>query len=137
MAKIMASKANGGICPFTSKKIFLPITIHNYLSMMYSCGIYDFSGEYALSVVLPAKSGVSGAIAIQNVGSVAIFSHRFDHNHNSVKGVEFSKRLVEKFSFHNYEHITHCDKINLIEKRMVVESNLTFELIWVANAGDL
>lgn len=136
MAKIMASIANGGICSFTSKKIFSPTTIHNCLSMMYSCGIYDFSGKYALSVGLPAKSGVSGAIAIPNVGSVAIFSHRLDYNHNSVRGVEFSKRLVEKFIFHNYEHITHCDKINPIEKRMAVESNLTFELIWAISAGD-
>lgn len=62
MAKIMASIANGGICPFTSKKIFSPTTIHNCLSMMYSCGIYDFSGDYAFSVGLPAKSGVSGAL---------------------------------------------------------------------------
>lgn len=139
MAKIMASIANGGVCPFTSKKIFSPTTIRNCLSMMYSCGMYDFSGEYAFSVGLPAKSGVSGAlaIAIPNVGGFAIFSPRLDPNHNSVRGVEFSKRLIEKFSFHNYDHITHCDKINPVENRMVVESNLTFELIWAASAGDL
>ncbi|MDE4986399.1 glutaminase, partial [Francisella tularensis subsp. holarctica] len=60
MAKIMASIANGGVCPFTSKKIFSPTTIRNCLSRMYSCGMYDFSGEYEFSVGLPAKSGVSG-----------------------------------------------------------------------------
>ncbi|MDE4996692.1 ankyrin repeat domain-containing protein, partial [Francisella tularensis subsp. holarctica] len=30
-----------------------------------------------------------------------------------------------------------CDKINPVENRMVVESNLTFELSWAASAGDL
>lgn len=139
MSKIMGSLANGGICPLTNKKVFSPTTIRNCLSMMYSCGMYDFSGEYAFSVGLPAKSGVSGAlvIAIPNVGGFAIFSPRLDKNHNSVRGVEFSKRLVEKFSFHNYDHITHCDKINPVENRMLVESNLTFELVWAASTGDV
>ncbi|MDE4978094.1 glutaminase, partial [Francisella tularensis subsp. holarctica] len=88
---------------------FTPTTILNCLSMMYSCWMYDFSGEYAFSVGLPAKSGVSGAlaIAIPNVGGFEIFSPRLDPNHNSVRGGEFSKRLIEKFSLHNYDHRTH------------------------------
>ncbi|MDE4990523.1 glutaminase, partial [Francisella tularensis subsp. holarctica] len=77
---------------FTIKKIFSPTTIRNCLSMMYSCVMYDFSGEYAFSVGLPAKSGVSGALAISipNVGGFAIFYPRLDPNHKSVRGVEFS-----------------------------------------------
>ncbi|TDT72616.1 L-glutaminase [Allofrancisella inopinata] len=139
MAKIMSTIANGGICPFTNKKIFSPTTIRNCLSMMYSCGMYDFSGEFAFSVGLPAKSGVSGAlvIAIPNVGGFAIFSPRLDPNHNSVRGVEFSRRLVNRFSFHNYDHIDRNDKINPIENRMLAESSLVFELIWAASTGDL
>ncbi|MED7788486.1 glutaminase A [Francisella sp. 19X1-34] len=139
MAKIMASISNGGICPLTNKKVFSPTTVRNCLSMMYSCGMYDFSGEYAFSVGLPAKSGVSGAlvIAIPNVGGFAIFSPRLDSNHNSARGVEFSKRLVDKFSFHNYDHIDCSNKINPVENRMTAESNLTFELIWAASTGDI
>lgn len=139
MAKIMSTIANGGICPLTNKKIFSPTTIRNSLSMMYSCGMYDFSGEYAFSVGLPAKSGVSGAlvIAIPNVGGFAIFSPRLDAKHNSARGVEFSRRLVDKFNFHNYDNIDNNHKINPIENRMMVESNLTFELIWAASTGDL
>lgn len=139
MAKVMSTLANGGISPLTSKKIFSPTTIRNSLSMMYSCGMYDFSGEYAFSVGLPAKSGVSGAlvIAIPNVGGFAIFSPRLDNNHNSVRGVEFSRRLVDKFSFHNYDQIESNNKINPVENRMMIESNLTFELIWAASIGDI
>ncbi len=139
MSKIMSTIANGGICPLTNKKIFSPTTIRNSLSMMYSCGMYDFSGEYAFSVGLPAKSGVSGAlvIAIPNVGGFAIFSPPLDNNQNSVRGVEFSRRLVEKFRFHNYDQIGNNEKISPIENRMMVESNLTFELIWAASIGDI
>jgi glutaminase len=43
MSKVAATLANGGICPITNEKIFSPNTVKNCLSVMYSCGMYDFS----------------------------------------------------------------------------------------------
>lgn len=138
-ARILSTIANGGICPLNNKKVFSPATVKNCLSMMYSCGMYDFSGEYAFTVGLPAKSGVSGAlmIVIPNVGGFAIFSPRLDENHNTVRGVDFSKRLVEKFSFHNYEHVERGNKLNPAENQMTSSANPTLELIWAASQGDI
>ena len=139
MAKSMSTLANGGVCPFNNTRVFSPTTVRNCLSMMYSCGMYDFSGEYAFSVGLPAKSGVSGALVIvaPNVGSFALFSPRLDSNHNSVRGVEFSRLLVNKFAFHCFDHDDINDKINPVENRELAEYNFTFELIWAASTGDM
>lgn len=107
MATVAATFANGGICPMTDKRVFSPSTTKNCLSLMYSCGMYDFSGEYAFSVGLPAKSGVSGAmfIVVPGVCGIALYSPRLDSLGNTVRGVEFSKRLVETFPFHTYANV--------------------------------
>merc|ERR1711970_699229 len=104
MAVIAATFANAGICPVSDKKIFAPGTVQNCLSLMYSCGMYDFSGELAFTVGLPAKSGVSGAlmIVIPNVMGIAVWSPRLDSMGNSVQGVDFCTELVKRFNFHNY-----------------------------------
>ena len=107
MSVIAATLANGGVCPLTGVRVFEPATVQKCLSLMYSCGMYDFSGEWAFRVGPPAKSGVSGVIMIvvPNVMGVVCWSPRLDENGNSVRGIDFSKRLVDTFNFHNYDHM--------------------------------
>ena len=64
MSIVASTFANGGICPITGDKVLEPETVRNCLSLMYSCGMYDYSGEFAFTIGLPAKSGVSGAVMI-------------------------------------------------------------------------
>jgi glutaminase len=56
VATIGATFANGGMCPETGERVFGAETVKNCLSMMYSCGMYDYSGEFAFTVGIPAKS---------------------------------------------------------------------------------
>lgn len=75
-AAVAATLANAGICPMNGEKIVDSQTVKHCLSLMYSCGMYDFSGEFAFSVGIPAKSGVSGAlfIVIPHVMGIAVWS---------------------------------------------------------------
>lgn len=100
-----ATLANGGICPTTGERIFKPETVKNCLSLMFSCGMYDFSGEFAFSVGLPAKSGISGILMliIPEVMGIAIYSPPLDSLGNSVRGIQFCKMLTNKFNFHIFD----------------------------------
>ena len=140
MAIIAATFANAGVCPTTEKKVFSSETVKNCLSLMYSCGMYDFSGEFAFTVGLPAKSGVSGAlmIVIPNVMGITVWSPRIDEMGNSVRGVSFCRELVKKFNFHNYDSLVgQSNKVDPRLDQKVKHINQNYSLIWAACQGDI
>ena len=140
MSMVAATLANGGICPTTGLRVFGPETVRNCLSLMYSCGMYDFSGEFAFTIGLPAKSGVSGAmmIVIPNVMGVCTWSPRLDRLGNSVRGIEFCKSLVERYNFHNYDNLTGIsDKRDPRHDASADEGEHIALMIWAASRGDL
>ena len=77
---VAATLANGGVCPTTGQRILKPESVRNVLSLMLSCGLYNYSGDFAFKVGLPAKSGVSGAIVlvIPNVMGICLWSPPLD-----------------------------------------------------------
>ena len=46
-----ATLANGGLCPTTGHKVFNGECVRNVLSLMFSCGMYNYSGEFAFKVM--------------------------------------------------------------------------------------
>lgn len=141
MSVVAATLANGGICPATGERVFETETVQNCLSLMSSCGMYDYSGEFAFTIGLPAKSGVSGAIMIvvPNVMGLCVWSPRLDAYGNSIRGIEFCRELVRTFSFHNYDILTSTEtgkldpRVHPIERKASRVNNL----VWAASKGDL
>ncbi|MFT7814978.1 glutaminase kidney isoform, mitochondrial-like isoform X3 [Arapaima gigas] len=112
-ASVMAATlANGGFCPITGERVLSPEAVRDTLSLMHSCGMYDFSGQFAFHVGLPAKSGVSGGIllVVPNVMGVMCWSPPLDKLGNSVRGIQFCTDLVALYNFHNYDNLRHFAK---------------------------
>ena len=104
-AGLLASTlANGGVHPWTNKELFTSDTIKRILSIMSSCGMYDYSGEWNYEIGIPAKSGVSGLIyaVIPGVCGIATYSPRLDKVGNSYRGVKFFKELGKRVNIHTF-----------------------------------
>ncbi|VDP11094.1 unnamed protein product [Soboliphyme baturini] len=113
-AVMAATLANGGVCPVTGEVTLKNQSVRDVLSLMYSCGMYDYSGQFAFRVGLPAKSAVSGGmiLVIPNVMGIAMYSPPLDHTGNTVRGVNFSKVISPfflqgvKMNIRNYDDRT-------------------------------
>ncbi|RUA06194.1 MAG: glutaminase A [Fusobacteria bacterium] len=57
-------------------------------SLMMTCGMYDGSGEFALNVGIPSKSGVGGGImsVVPNMMGIGIYGPSLDKKGNSIGG---------------------------------------------------
>ena len=98
---IAATLANGGQCPTTGEKVMNQDAVRNVLSLMSSCGLHTYSGDFAFDVGLPAKSGGSGAlmIVVPDVMGISCWSPPLDDMGNSVRGIKFCEELIKLFNF--------------------------------------
>ena len=105
LAKFAAILANSGKSLDSEEQFIKPNIVKHLLCVMYSSGMYDYSGRWSFEIGLPAKSGVSGIIfvVIPGICGICVFSPPLDKMGNSVKGIEFFKRLTNKFNIHIFD----------------------------------
>jgi glutaminase len=97
-----ATLAAGGENPVTGVRVLEETYVDNVLSIMATCGMYDYSGEWFYTVGLPAKSGVCGGIIAVLPGQlgIAVFSPPLDARGNSVRGIGVCKELSLDLGLH-------------------------------------
>lgn len=105
LALMAATLANHGINPRTGDRAIESEYVRDLLSVMYTCGMYNFAGEWAYRVGLPAKSGVSGGIIAIVPGKlgIAVFSPPLDEHGNSVRGVKVCEDLTNTCKLHLFD----------------------------------
>lgn len=105
MAIIGATVANMGRNPLTGHQVFDFKFLKYVLSVMFTCGLYDYAGSWAHEVGLPAKSGVSGGIfgVVNRQLGISVYSPKLDAQGNSVRGILACKELASHLGLHAFE----------------------------------
>jgi glutaminase len=105
LAVMAATLANMGSNPLTGAMAFEVTSVRSMLSIMFTCGMYDYSGEWAYRVGVPAKSGVSGGVmaVVNRQLGIATYSPRLDARGNSARGIEACAGLASRFGLHAFD----------------------------------
>jgi glutaminase len=105
LAVMAATLANQGVNPVTGAQAVGSEHVRDILSVMYTCGMYNFAGEWAFRVGIPAKSGVSGGVlaVVPNQAGIAVFSPLLDSHGNSVRGLKVFEALAQEYGFHLFD----------------------------------
>ncbi|WP_111768644.1 glutaminase A [Nakamurella deserti] len=102
LAVMAATLAFGGTNPVTGDVVVPPDVARDVVSVMATCGVYDGSGRWMRSVGVPAKSSVSGAIALSAPGvlGAAVVSPPLDEQGTSVRGRLLAEHLSDDLDLH-------------------------------------
>lgn len=104
-----ATLANGGVHPLTKQRVLPVEHVERVLSVMATCGMYDYAGSWLYEVGMPAKSGVGGGVIAVLPGrfGIGIFSPPLDEKGNSVRGIAACKRFSQDFHLHVFNHTSN------------------------------
>ncbi|KDE47044.1 glutaminase [Geobacillus sp. CAMR12739] len=100
LARIGLVLALDGRDPHSSEPL-MPLDVARICkTFMVTCGMYNSSGEFAIKVGIPAKSGVSGGIlaAVPGRCGIGVFGPALDDKGNSLTGVKLLERLSKTYS---------------------------------------
>lgn len=109
LAIMGATLANMGVNPVTQENVFEMGCIQDVLSVMFTCGMYDYAGEWAFRVGIPAKSGVGGGIlgVVNRQLGIGTYSPKLDERGNSVRGIKVCTDLSEELGLHAFNFMNH------------------------------
>jgi len=98
LAYLGATLANDGVSVVTNERIVPSRYATIAKALMFTCGMYDDSGKFALEVGIPSKSGVSGGIfsAVPNKLGIGVIGPSLDLKGNSVVGIKILNEIVKE-----------------------------------------
>jgi glutaminase len=105
LAVMGATLANMGRNPVTDEGVYDIHSVKHMLSIMFTCGMYDYSGQWAYRVGVPAKSGVGGGViaVVNRQLGIATYSPKLDAHGNSCRGTEVCTELASRLGLHVFD----------------------------------
>lgn len=100
IAKIGLFLANKGIVPHTGEVITSENIARIVKTFMVTCGMYNSSGQFAIEVGIPAKSGVGGGImaTVPHKMGIGVYGPALDDKGNSIGGYGMLKDLSKELN---------------------------------------
>lgn len=105
LAVMGATLSNLGKNPITGEEVYDIGCVKDMLSIMLTCGMYDYSGQWAYRVGVPAKSGVAGGVlaVVNRQLGIASYSPRLDKRGNSNRGIDVCVDLANELGLHAFD----------------------------------
>ena len=105
LAWMGATLANLGTQPQSADPIFDLRAVRDTQAVMFTCGMYDYSGNWASDVGIPAKSGVGGGVigVVNRQLGIGSYSPRLDRKGNSVRGLAAFAALSDELGLHAFD----------------------------------
>lgn len=96
--------ANNGVDIATGEQVVEGWIVRIIKTLMVTCGMYDGSGEFAMKVGIPAKSGVGGGImaSVEGKMGIATFSPGLDTKGNSIGAYHILEYLSHRLNLHYF-----------------------------------
>ena len=94
--------AENGAHPVTGEQLIQPETARIVKTIMMTCGMYDGSGEFAVRVGIPSKSGVGGGIlsVADNRMGIGVYGPALDEKGNCIAGRPLLEYLSGELKLH-------------------------------------
>jgi glutaminase len=105
LAMMAATLSNMGCHPVTGRQGLSVAAVKDVMSVMFTCGMYDYSGQWAFRVGIPAKSGVAGGVVavVNRQLGIGTYSPRLDRFGNSRRGTEVCADLASQLGLHVFD----------------------------------
>ncbi len=113
LARMAAILALDGIDPDTGEELVATRPTEIVKTIMLTCGMYDGSGEFALNVGIPTKSGVGGGLlsVADNRMGIGVYGPSLDSKGNCMAARPVMEHLSRALKLHIFDQTSPIDEL--------------------------